>query len=946
MGGRMMPIAAVRSALLGTTRLASGQRKKGEIKMTHQGEIKMTHPPLSSVLATITCIVLAAVALAVVFSTTYAGPPPPGFSDDIQVRFAEGTDVDPPTNALTPALAAQVASMERLFTLPGAQLDALRAASPGLPDLKLWFEIKLVGGVDPGDFLAQLGTQANVDVAEFTPLDSPDPAVTPDFTGNQGYLDPAPGGIDAQFSWTIPGGDGTGITIYDVERAWQQTHEDLSTAAGVTQLLDSGDSNTQGNNDHGTAVLGELIGDNDTKGVTGISHGANIGLAPRITTNLGNNVANALLLAAADALPGDVILLETQTSVCGKGGCDSTTQNGCGPSEWTQSVFDATQTAVANRITVVAAAGNGNVDLDQEDCDGKFDRTQRDSGAIIVGAGGPAGSGNDRERLGFSSYGSRVDVQGWGDGVQTTGYGDLPTRPGYEDPDDPTNPDRFYTEDFGGTSSASPIVAGAAANLQGIAIQMFGTPLIPFQLRALLRDTGSPQLGDTSENIGPLPDLQSAIGQISAGAIDLFILVDTSSSFTDDLPIFQAQAPNIITNIQSMNPNVRFGLGRFDDYPIPPFGDPGDVAYTRLVDLTFDTAAVMDAIADLTTHSGADNPESQLVALFQASTGDGQDLSGEGFPAASIPANQNANFRDGVTKLFLLWTDASFHRQGDSGTSISYPGPTFVDVVAAIEALDPPMVIGISSGGGGLDDLQAIASATGALAPEGGVDCDANGSIDVAAGDPIVCEIASSGEGIASAIVSVVKAAVAAATPMAVCTDVATQTDPGECSAFVSVDAGSSDPDGGPVTVTQSPPGPYPVGTSAVTLKVADDTNLSDFCVASVTVVDNELPVPSCNAPLVTPPDAPIGITATAVDNCGVSSVVVSEPDCFKFTKKGRRIDKNASCVVTVSGDTITIVDSGGVDTHISWKVMATDENGNVAQTDCEVVIANPAKKP
>lgn len=904
--------------------------------MTQKGEIKMTHPLPSSVRATFTCIVLAAVALAVAFSTTWAGPPPPGFSDDIQVRFAEGTDVDPPTNALTPALAAQVASMERLFTLPGAQLDALRAASPGLPDLKLWFEIKLVGGADPGDFLVQLGAQANVDVAEFTPLDSPDPAVTPDFTGNQGYLDPAPGGIDAQFSWTIPGGDGTGITIYDVERAWQQTHEDLSTAAGITQLLDPGDSNTQGNNSHGTAVLGELIGDNDTKGVTGISHGANIGLAPTITTNLGINVGNALLLAAADASPGDVILLETQTTVCGKG---------YGPSEWTQSVFDATQTAVANRITVVAAAGNGNVDLDQEDCDGKFDRTQRDSGAIIVGAGGPAGSGIDRERLDFSSYGSRVDVQGWGDGVQTTGYGYLPTRPGYEDPDDPTNPDKFYTEDFGGTSSASPIVAGAAANLQGIAMQMFGTPLVPFQLRALLRDTGSPQLGDTSENIGPLPDLQSAIGQISAGAIDLFILVDTSGSFTDDLPIFKAQAPNIITSIQSMNPNVRFGLGRFDDYPIPPFGDAGDVAYTRLVDLTFDTAEVIDEIRDLETNSGADNPESQLVALFQASTGDGQDLSGEGFPAASIPPGQNASFRDGVTKLFLLWTDDSFHLQDDPG-DIPYPGPTFVEVVEAIEALDPPMVIGISSGGGGLADLQAIASATGALAPEGGVDCDANGSIDVEAGDPIVCEIASSGEGIASAIVSVVQAAVAAATPMAVCTDVTTPTDRGECSAFVSVDAGSSDPDGGPVTLTQSPPGPYPVGTSAVTLKVTDDTNLSDFCVASVTVVDNELPVPSCNAPVVTPPDAPIGITATATDNCRVSSVVVSDPDCFEFTKKGRRIDKNESCVVTVSGDTLTIVDSGGVGTHISWKVMATDENGNVAQTDCEVVIANPGKKP
>ncbi|MDH3284567.1 MAG: S8 family serine peptidase [Acidobacteriota bacterium] len=900
----------------------------------------MTHPCRSFLSTTITRIVLAATVIVVGTSAAWAGPPPPGFSEDIEARFAPGTDVSPPTDALPASLAAQVASMTRLFTLSAAQLDALRSANPALPDLKLWFEIQLLEGTDPGDFLSQLQAQVNVDEAEFRPLVSPDPAVTPDFEGNQGYLGPAPDGIDAEFSWTIPGGDGTGITIYDVERAWQQTHEDLSKAAGVSQLLDAGDSNNEGNNSHGTAVIGELIGDDDTKGVTGISFGADIGLAPRITANLGNNPANAILLAAADASPGDVILIEVQTSVCDQGGCSGANQNGCGPLEWQQSAFDATQTAVANRITVVAAAGNGNVDLDMADCDDRFDRSQRDSGAIIVGAGGSAGSGNDRERLNFSSYGSRVDVQGWGDGVMTTGYGDE-----YTDADDPTNPDKWYTDTFGGTSSASPIVAGAVANLQGIAMQQFGVPLIPFQLRALIRDTGSPQLGDTTENIGPLPDLQSAIGQISAGAIDLFILVDTSSSFSDDLPIFQAQAPNIISSIQSMNPNVRFGLGRFDDYPISPFGDAGDVAYARLVDLTFDTAAVIGAIGGLTTNSGGDFPESQLVALFQAATGDGQDLSGQGQAQANIPAGQNANFRDGVTKLFLLWTDASFHQQGDAGV-IPYPGPTFTEVVQAIEALDPPQVIGISSGGGGMADLAAIASATGALAPDGGVDCDDNGSIDVPAGDPIVCEISSTGEGIAEAIVSVVEAVVEAATPMAICMDVTTSTDPGVCAAVVSVDAGSSDPDGGPVVITQSPPGPYPVGTSAVTLKVTDDMSLSDFCVASVTVIDDELPEPSCNAPVVTPPDAPIAITATATDNCGVTSVVVSDPDCFRFTAQGKRIDKTGSCQVGLSGDTFTIIDTGGVGTHISWRVTATDENGNVDDTDCEVVIQNPGQGP
>ncbi len=60
-----------------------------------------------------------------------------------------------------------------------------------------------------------------------------------------------------------------------------------------------------------------MIGDNDTKGITGISWGANIGLAPTMTSNLGYNPANAVLLAVHAGSVGDVILLEQQVVVCG-----------------------------------------------------------------------------------------------------------------------------------------------------------------------------------------------------------------------------------------------------------------------------------------------------------------------------------------------------------------------------------------------------------------------------------------------------------------------------------------------------------------------------------------------------------------------------------------------------------------------------------------------------
>jgi hypothetical protein len=56
------------------------------------------------------------------------------------------------------------------------------------------------------------------------------PAVQPSddpLFSSQGYLAAAGAGINAQYAWGFPGGDGAGTTIIDVERGWQLSHEDL-----------------------------------------------------------------------------------------------------------------------------------------------------------------------------------------------------------------------------------------------------------------------------------------------------------------------------------------------------------------------------------------------------------------------------------------------------------------------------------------------------------------------------------------------------------------------------------------------------------------------------------------------------------------------------------------------------------------------------------------------
>jgi hypothetical protein len=73
--------------------------------------------------------------------------------------------------------------------------------------------------------------------------------------------------------------------------------------------------------------------------------------------------------------------------------------------------------------------------------------------------------------------------------------------------------------------------------------------------------------------------------------------------------------------------------------------------------------------------------------------------------------------------------------------------------------------------------------------------------------------------------------------PIAKCTDVTVSAD-ASGTANASIDDGSFDSDGDPITLSQNPPGPYPVGLTRVTLTVTDNHGVSNSCSATVTVLE------------------------------------------------------------------------------------------------------------
>ena len=424
----------------------------------------------------------------------------------LHVKLAPGAarDWTPPFDDAT------LLDAEPLFVRPATALAEERVTATTLsgqpmPDLSAWRRVRVKGTRKVIDHeLARLRARDDV----MTAFEAPTPELpfvpgstttsgscpvrTPPYHERQGYLRPAPAGIDAPFAWAKPGGRGDAVWFADVEGAWNTAHEDLPAdrIRAIGRPMRSRDWEM-----HGTAVLGEVLSRENDLGMVGIA--PNVGRV--ITSSIaGISAAAAIDRAQAELRAGDVLLIELHA--IGPRGRFL-------PMEFWDDVFEVLQIASARGVVVVEAAGNGAEDLDHEAYGGKLDRRKRDSGAIMVGAGAPALEGwKDRSRLDFSNYGSRVDVQGWGRMVATLDYGDLQGCDAAQ---------RKYTDLFGGTSSASPIVAGAALLVESIVKTEKGCPLSPRDLRTLLVETGSPQTdgphGRAKQNIGPRPDLSGAI---------------------------------------------------------------------------------------------------------------------------------------------------------------------------------------------------------------------------------------------------------------------------------------------------------------------------------------------------------------------------------------------------------------------------------------------------
>ncbi len=431
----------------------------------------------------------------------------------------------------------QRAEMDELVTRAVAMDPTYRP-----PNFHSYLVIDCPPEVDHDEVLKRIGRWQLVDEAFVDPGPTPPPVVAVDDprSTNQGYLDPAPDGIDAEYAWTRPGGDGLGVGFVDLEQGWTLNHEDLS-AAGITMI--SGVN--QAYFGHGTAVLGEVVAVDNTRGCVGIAPRAGARVVSQYRTATDYDTAEAIISAVRSMAFGDVLLLEAQTTHAAMAGYL--------PVEVYTDAYDAIRLATALGVVVVEAGGNGGNDLDTLAIAGAqiLNRTApgfRDSGAVMVGA---ASAAAPHARLGFSNFGSRVDCYGWGDGIDSTGdgwTGNLTTS---------------YTTSFGGTSGASPIISGAAVLVQSISEAVQGFRYSPAQIRALLASpaTGTASSAPATDRIGVMPNLRSIIDTTLGARTDVYLRDHVGDDGDPHNGPISASPDIIVRPDPVADPQASFGAG-------------------------------------------------------------------------------------------------------------------------------------------------------------------------------------------------------------------------------------------------------------------------------------------------------------------------------------------------------------------------------------------------
>ena len=246
----------------------------------------------------------------------------------------------------------------------------------------------------------------------------------------------------------------------------------------------------------------------------------------------------------------------------------------------------------------------------------------------------------------------------------------------------------------------------------------------------------------------PDPPRDTLVFSTDIRQADVFFAVDTTSSMTGEIAnLVDSLSTTIIPAVELEIPDVWFGVGRFDDYPVDVYGEPVDSVFVLEQRMTELAAEAQAAVERLAVHHGEDPPESQVSMLWAAAAGNGLDGYLEPQDACAAGEVGYPCFRDGSIPIIVLITDAPFHNGPDGDNAydpalLGFTPPTYTEAVAALNAVHAK-VIGVNSGTSPAAlHLEQTAFDTG--------------TID-AAGNALIFQIAATGTGLGDQVVTAIR---------------------------------------------------------------------------------------------------------------------------------------------------------------------------------------------
>jgi hypothetical protein len=263
--------------------------------------------------------------------------------------------------------------------------------------------------------------------------------------------------------------------------------------------------------------------------------------------------------------------------------------------------------------------------------------------------------------------------------------------------------------------------------------------------------------------------------------LDLFFLVDVSSSMDEYINDVKANIGRIVGSLTAAKVDLKVGIGTIgtgaakgeaeypDAYLYPPIcGTSGCTAdprnpyvkpslYRRIRAIGDTGPKLTQAVDQLKLETvpnnyGANPPqnhEGQLIALKNLAEGKGTPTQADTRAGLgtlnAVPPGQDAGFRGNpnVRRLVIMATNEKF--DNPYGTDANTPGLgidanlNFAPTLRALTA-NRIQVVGLTVGANLAEpDLETISRGTHALAPAGGVDCGGNPDVQLNPGQPLVC---------------------------------------------------------------------------------------------------------------------------------------------------------------------------------------------------------------